>query len=72
MKGEVGLSHLQQHLFLGNYAQPVNLDLNILHSKMKNSIPQLPASSENNFYVDDGLICVESVETTIKLVREAK
>ncbi|KAK0142370.1 hypothetical protein N1851_019891 [Merluccius polli] len=46
--------------------------LRILQAKNEKEYPAAANFIKNNFYVDDGLISVESVDTAIKLVREAQ
>ncbi|KAI3359201.1 hypothetical protein L3Q82_002718 [Scortum barcoo] len=49
-----------------------NYGMKYLASQNEKDYPEASNFTRNNFYVDDGLISVESVDTAIRLVREAQ
>lgn len=64
---------MQVHLF-GAASSPgcANYGMKYLASQNEKDFPTAANFIKKNFYVDDGLISVDSVDTTIKLVREAQ
>ena len=64
---------MRVHLF-GAASSPgcANYGMKYLASQNEKEYPAAANFIKNNFYLDDGLISVESVDTAIKLVREAQ
>ncbi|KAL0147688.1 hypothetical protein M9458_056997 [Cirrhinus mrigala] len=64
---------MKVHLF-GASSSPgcANYGLKCLASMNESEYPSAASFIRNNFYVDDGLISLETVEETVKLVKEAQ
>lgn len=64
---------MRVHLF-GAASSPgcANYGMKYLASQNEKNYPAASNFIRNNFYVDDGLISVESVDTAIRLIREAQ
>ena len=64
---------MKVHLFGAAFSPGcANYGMQYLASQNEKEYPMAANFIKRNFYVDDGLISVESVDTAIKLVREAQ